>query len=200
MIGRLLSLLFGPVLGRGDRRHALERPVDGVLDGWRRLEERGLPPAEMHLGLVLTDVARSGGATRLEKVSFCFTGGSDRDVVCQLDNEVLSLVRSEPFPSPSRPEEWAPLDLADVRVDLAEAIAVADARVGAAVADREPPDLLVDALLKTRDGRPTWEISYDVWLEEGPESTDLVRVDASSGKVIGPTAGGAPGDGGGGGP
>lgn len=170
------------MLGR-DRFIQLETPVAGVLPALEVLDRVRGAPRGMEAVSVLADVARKAGVTELRKLTIFFTRGAKKDAVCQFDNEALRLTCSSPYPSPPTPGDREPLDLRAVQVDLDEALRLAEQRTGASVAGRSGPDLLVDALLKSVGARPSWEISYDVWPETGPESFHRFRVDAVTGEV-----------------
>ncbi len=166
-----------------DRFLRLESRVTGVLPALDVLDRLRCAPKGMDAVSVLADVLRKGGGTELRKLTFFFTRDGKKDAVCQLDNADLSLVCSSPYPSTPKQDGWEPLDLRAVRVDLDEALSASDRAVGEGVADRAGPDLLVDVLLKSVQGRPRWEISYDTWTREGPQSFHGVHVDAESGAV-----------------
>lgn len=167
-----------------DRFYRLDAPVHGVLEAWDVLHRNGRLPRRMVLLSVLADVVREDQRTDLRKLTFSFTRRARKDAVCQLDNVAGRLTCSAPYPSPPKPGGWEPLDPTVVRVDVREALAIADEAAGPRFADRGGPDLALDMLLKAVEGRPFWEVSYDVWLVEGPEAVASIRVDAVSGEIV----------------
>lgn len=184
----VLSLLLLASACRGGEEVGgipLDGPVREAAEGFALMADSALLPEAVDLVMVLADLRRDSRGTTVEKLGYRFRGAAG-EAVCQIDNTAARAVCSRPFRAPEVPgatDLGPPLDLGEIRVELERAVATADDVVGPEVAEWTGPDLLLDARLDARDGRPVWTISYDLWLESGPVTTRDVRVDAVTGSA-----------------
>lgn len=184
-VGALFWLTRDPAAERVPGRLAETRmtePVGGFAGAWaiaeRVLREDGR--GDFTLRTLLADVPADRAAPP-SRIHMAFRSrNGERDFFIQIDNAALDVTVSAVFPTSPRMRALPapmPVFFEDVRIDLAEAVAVADAGLPMG----SQPGVSADLVLRAVEAGPEWRISYSRESADGLENVGAAVVDARTG-------------------